>query len=192
MANTNFSKLVENLKLTANGVTFVGINYTNQQGEKSNYLINIGASYENAKKKDLETLQNLDVKNIKNYKGLDSESITVLNEAKKALISALIKPNKTQSQAQKDAYTHLINGMKIHNDTYDLFVFGFKVKKTIQIKGDYKQTDYTYEGAKPLTRAKNYLRVEFMKSTKYRQFKISKNQLHTLKMSGDTITFDLD
>jgi len=189
MANTDFNTLVNNLKNTANGVTFVGINYTNQDNETSQYLVNIGASYENAKKKDLTTLQNLDVKTIENYKGLDQDSINLLDEAKNALIKALIKPNKAQSQAQKDAYTHLLNGMKIHNETHDLYIFGFKVKKSVQIKGNYKPSDFAFEGAKPLTRAKNFIRTQLLKSTKYRQFKISADQLHKMKISGDTITF---
>jgi hypothetical protein len=43
------------------GVSFVSIrNYTNKQGETSNNLINVGASYEKAKQKDIEMLENLD------------------------------------------------------------------------------------------------------------------------------------
>jgi len=181
--------VVENLKTTSNGVTFVGINYTNKDNEQSQYLINVGVSYENAKKKDLLSLQNLDVNKIENFKGLDADSIAVLDDAKKALISALIKPNKAQSQAQIDAYSHLSNGMKIHNETFDLFVFGFKVKKTVQVKGDYKPTEFAFEGAKPLTRAKNFIRTQLMKSSKYRQFKINADQLHKMKVAGDTIIF---
>ena len=184
----NFSTLVENLKAVT-GVSFVGVNYTNQKNEKSQYLINIGVSYENAKAKDLQTLQELKVSEIKNYKGLDKDAITELDKAKDALIKALIKPNKAKSDGQKNAYTHLINGMKIHNKTHDLFVFGFKVKKTVEIKGEYKKTEFAYEGSKPLTRAKNYLRVQYMKSTKYRQFKIVSEQAHKFKLSGDTIIF---
>ena len=41
------------------GVSFVSIrNYTNKFGEVSNNLINVGASYEKAKAKDIEFLEN--------------------------------------------------------------------------------------------------------------------------------------
>ena len=41
------------LNSTPTGVTYFAVNgYTNQKGEKSNRVINIGAKYSNAKKKE--------------------------------------------------------------------------------------------------------------------------------------------
>ena len=182
---TNVAKELSNI----NGISFVGVNYTNQQNEKSQYLINVGVSYQKSKEKDFETLTNLDVSKIADFKGLDVDAQQELKEAKIALLKALIKPNKAQSQAQIDAYTHLFTGLKIHNNTNDLFVFGFKVKKTVEVKGEYKKTEFAYEGAKPLTRAKNFLKVQYFKSSKFRQFKITNEQAHKFSLSKQTIIF---
>ena len=44
------------------GVSFVSIrNYANKSGEVSNNLLNVGASYEKAKQKDIDFLTNLNV-----------------------------------------------------------------------------------------------------------------------------------
>ena len=185
----NTTKLVKELAKIANGVSFVGINYTNQQNEKSQYLINVGASLKNAKLKDIDFLKSFDVTSIKEYKGLDVEAIAELDKAKNALLKALISPNKNRSNGQKNAYTHIVGAIKMHNETNDLFVFGFKQKKTIEILGEYKKTEFAYEGAKPLTRAKNFIKVHYFKSSKFRQFKIDKEQAHNFKLNKETITF---
>jgi len=166
----NLTTLVSNaINGAKNGVSFFSIKgYTNTQGEVTNRVINIGVKYENAKKKDVEFLTNLDVKT------LNSEmSISLLEEARVSLLGALISPNKARSNGQKEAYTHISDAVKFHNETKALYVFGFEVKdkegnskKTILVKGEYKA-----DTRKPLTIAKDLIRNK-MKSTQYRQFKV--------------------
>jgi hypothetical protein len=169
--------LISNLKKTEKGVQFVSVNYINDANEQQRTVFNVGVSYQTAKKKDLEYLQNLDVTTLES--GIDTE---LLNEAKEALIKALIKPNKAMSDGQKNAYEHLGNGLKMHVTEKELYVYGMKVKKTVLVEGTYKA-----DTRKPLTVAKDELR-KGMKSTKYRQFNISK--MKVMKLQGDTLVFN--
>jgi len=152
----------------ANGCTFVRIkDYTNAQGEVQDVTINVGVSYENAKAKDIEFLKGLDVSTLShNYENVD---VTLLEEAREALLAAAIKPNKAMSKGQKDAYTHLVKGIKVHNETEELYVFGTKVKNTKVVK---KQGEYKADTRRPLTIAKDIIRKE-LRAPKYRQYKVS-------------------
>jgi hypothetical protein len=163
---TLVKKALDNSK---NGVSFFSIKgYTNDKGEVSNRVINIGVSYQNAKKKDIEFLTNLDVKTLKSDLG-----VQLLEEARQSLLGALISPNKTRSEGQINAFTNISDAVKIHNETKALYIFGFEVKdkngiskKTIIEKGEYKE-----DTRKPITKAKDFIRT-FLKSSQYRQFKV--------------------
>jgi hypothetical protein len=167
------------LDKTPTGVSFCSVkNYTNEQGEVANHLFNIGASYENAKKKDIEFLTNLDVTTME-WQSAMADVIV----AKQQLISSLEKPDVVRSKAQKDAYFHLNNGLKVHCETGEIYVYGMRVNKTIIKAVEYKETK-----SSALTIAKNELR-KLMKSAKYRQFKFQLNGM-SIKASGEEITFE--
>lgn len=176
----NGIKIVKNLQTTLQtsptGVSFVGVTgYTNSKGEVSNVLLNVGASLANAKAKDIETLQGLKVSSLET----DFET-DLLEQARLALIASLKKPSKARSEGQKDAYTHLGNGLKVHNETNEIYIFGLVYSKTVIKKGEYKKVN-----SRPLTLAKNYLRKKFMRSTKYRQYKLT--QVEGFKLNGQTL-----
>lgn len=173
----NTSELITNLNEIKNGVSFVNILYTNQVNELQKTTFNVGVSYNKAKEKDIEFLKTFDVETLKS-----NMSTELLNEAKDALLKALLKPNKNQSEAQKNAYEHLINGIKQHKETKDVFIFGMKVKKTIVKQGEYKK-----DTRKPLTKAKDLIRSK-MKSTQYRQYKIESTA--KVKLRGNELTFE--
>lgn len=158
------------------GCSFVNIIYTNKEGEIQKTTINVGVSYENAKKKDIEYLKNLDVKTIKS-----NQTNQLLEEARKALLGALISPSKAHSQGQINAYTYLNNGLKIHNETGALYVVGMKVKKEVLV-----EANYSADTRRPLTIAKDDIR-KGMKSTQYRNYDLSQMAKVTLK--GDTLYF---
>lgn len=171
----NLIALFGNLS-TITGVSFVSIVYKNEQNEIQKTLINVGVSYENAKLKDIEYLKDLDVKTIKS-----SQNNATLEQARVALLGALISPNKTRSQGQKDAYNYLNNGLKVHIETGQLYVVGMKVKKEVLVQGEYKA-----DTRRPLTVAKDDIR-KGMKSTQYRNYNLS--NMGSVKIKGDTLIF---
>lgn len=169
-------QLIKRLK-EITGVSFVSVTYINQQNEKQQTLFNVGVDYQRAKQKDIEYLKQLDVTTMKS--NLDSE---LLETARVALLDSFIKPSKTRSEGITSAYTHLGNGLKIHNDTQTIYVYGMKVHKRV-IEEGIQQEDTRSE----LTKAKDAIR-SLLKSTQYRQYKIENSLQY--KISGDTITFE--
>ena len=160
-------------------VSFCSVkNYVNDEGEKSNYLINIGVNYQSAKQKDIKFLMELDVTTMQ----WNCPMVDII-KAQTELLNSLINPSQARSEAQKDAYVHINEALKIHVDTLELFVFGSKVRKTIV-----EAVDYGTDTRKPLTKAKDELR-KLMKSTQYRQFKFKLNGM-AIKTNGEELLFE--
>jgi len=175
---TNTINLVkEALKKSPTGVSFISIkNYTNKDGETSNYLFNIGASYANAVKSDIETLTNLDITQHE-FK----QDKTIIEQARLELIESLTRPNENISNGQKEAYTTLTRGVKIHNETGYLYLYGYRVNKTVITQGTYKEVK-----SRPLTLAKKELK-KLLKTDKFRQFALQVGNSITTK--NDTLEF---
>ena len=148
------------LEKSITGVSFVSIrNYTNKSNEVSNNLVNVGASYQNAKAKDIETLENLNTK-----EHTFKSSPELIEEARKELIAAFISPDETRSNGQKEAYTQILPGVKVHNETGVLYIYGYRESKTVITEGIYKEVK-----SKPLTIAKNELR-KLLRTGKFTQY----------------------
>jgi hypothetical protein len=168
--------LVKNaVSKSVTGVSFFSIkNYTNSSGETSNQLINVGINYEKSKQKDIEFLENI---NLSEY---DFKSpIDLLQQAKAELIAAFIKPNENRSNGQIEAYTTIFSGVKVHNESGLLYIYGYGVSKTILIKGEYKEVK-----SRPLTIAKDELR-KLLKTSHFRNFSLEIG--NEIKASGETI-----
>lgn len=163
---------------TPNGISFFRIkNYKSvETGEVANHLVNIGVSFSKAVEKDIDFLKNLDVRTM-TWKS----SIIDIEIAKTELLNSLITPNQNRSDAQKDAYTIICEGVKVHNETGILYVWGHTIpeKKEIIVEGVYKKVN-----SKPLTIAKNEIR-KLLKSTKYRLFKVDVGNV--LKSAGEVV-----
>ena len=144
------------------GVSFVSIKgYTNSYGEVANNLVNVGASYENAKAKDVATLQAMDVTSM----GGDT---ILLEKARVELINSFLNPNENRSNGQKDAYTHICKGIKVHNETGAVYIFGLREQKKVIIEGTYPVVN-----SRPLTLAKNQLKKGLV-TNKFTQYNLSK------------------
>ena len=162
-----------------NGVSFIAINgYLNSSNEISNNLLNIGASYQNAKNKDIETLQNCDITKL-NF-SVDMPTVLI---AKTELINSLIKPDQNRSDGQINAYTHICTGLKVHNSTGKLYVWGFRENKTVITKGEYKTINKQKK-----TIAKDELKKQLnLRTDKFKQFIL--NNISTMKLNKETLEF---
>lgn len=158
------------------GVTFVSIkNYTNKQNEVSNNLINIGIKYANAKAKDIEFLQNL---NLNDHQF--NSPINLIEDARHELIQAFKKPDLNRSNGQIDAYTQICEGVKVHNETGYLYIYGYREQKTVLTKGDPKKE----VKSAPLTIAKDELR-KLLRTGKFTQYSLEVG--NTIKANGETL-----
>lgn len=157
------------------GVSFVSIrNYTNKDGEVSNNLINVGIKYDSAKKKDVEFLENLDAKQY-TFKSTPE----LIEEARVALIAAFLAPDKARSEGQKDAYTVIVDGVKVHNETGQIYVYGYRENKTVLKEGTYKTVN-----SAALTIAKNELR-KLLRTGKFTQYALECG--NEIKSNGETL-----
>lgn len=157
-------------------VSFLSLkNYKNSQGEVSNNLINIGINYGKSKLQDIETLRNLDVTTLKDVKS----KVIDLEKAKVELITAFEKPDANRSKGQTDAYTIISDGIKVHNETGVLYLYGYRVSKNVIVEGEYKAVN-----SSALTIAKNELR-KLLKTGKFKQYSLEVGNELTAK--GETI-----
>jgi len=169
------SLLNKAVKNSPTGVSFVAINnYKNSSNEVSNNLINIGASYQNAKNSDIEFLENI---NFSEYE-FKSE-LSVLETAKAELIAAFIKPDENRSKGQIEAYTPICAGIKVHNETGVLYVYGYRKNKVVLQTGEYKSVNSSAK-----TIAKNELR-KLLKTGKFTQYALEIG--NEVKAKGDTL-----
>lgn len=170
------ANLTNALAKSPTGVSFVSIKgYTNSYGEVSNNVVNVGASLSNAKTKDIETLQSLDVT------ALGGDSI-LLEKARVELINSFINPNENRSNGQIDAYTIVAKGIKVHNESGEIYVFGLRNSKSVLAEGIYPIVN-----SRPLTIAKNSLKKN-LKSSKFTQFKLSATSV--IKANGEELIFE--
>jgi hypothetical protein len=161
------------------GVSFVSIkNYTNKSGEVANHLCNIGIKLESAKKKDIETLRNLNLNEAIKENGFKSP-ISLLEEARHALIESFINPDENRSNGQINAYTVIFDGVKVHNQTGVLYMYAYREKKDVLVKGEYKTVN-----SRPLTIAKDELRT-LLRTNKFVNFALEVG--NTLKLNGETL-----
>ena len=169
-------KLIEQLK-SITGVSFVSVTHVNQQNEKHQTVFNVGVDYSRAKEKDIEYLKQLDVSTMESSLGIE-----LLEEARLALLDSFQNPSKRKSEGVSNAYTHLGIGLKLHNESKKLFVYGMKVHKRIIKQGIEKE-----DTRSDLTKAKDKIR-SMLKSTQYRQFEIERSSQYIIK--GNTIVFE--
>lgn len=126
--------------------------YQNQFGEISNYDLSFRAPYKQALAKSLV--------NILQYQPIDA----LEKQAQELIIESL---NQSLTNPKEDTtYKHLVPGVKEHQGTGELYVFGMVINKTVLQPGVYKEV-----ASKPLTLARQKLERDLPKS-KYRQFKI--------------------
>ena len=170
IAQKVIDNLIRAIAKSPTGVTMVSIReYRNSKGEISNNIVNIGASLENAKTKDIQFLKNKITSN-------EIEEIARLE-----LIKSFESPDSNRAKGQTDAYTTVTKGIKVHNVTGEIYIFGLRMKKEIIQPGTYPEVK-----SKELTIAKNALRKE-LKSSKFTQFKIS--EISEIRIAGEEISF---
>jgi hypothetical protein len=80
-----------------------------------------------------------------------------------------------------DAYTIITKGIKVHNSTGEVYVFGLRLKKEVIQEGTYPKVN-----SRELTIAKKILSKE-LKSSKFTQFKM--DSISEIRIAGEEITF---
>ena len=180
-------QLVENMILkVSDGSKFTGLEYTNQKGETSQYVININVSYTNAVNKDIAALKNITTIQIEEIQSKNELFTTEMIQKNVATLlqSFIDNQNKetasNQSIAQQTAYINLTPCLKYNFESGLLYLHGAKVSKKVIVPIEYKPVNSRID-----TLCKNTIKKVLNFSTeKYRLFTITPDQLKRVKMNG--------
>ncbi|MDP2692772.1 MAG: hypothetical protein Q8O88_03995 [bacterium] len=177
-------QLIEAFKNAKAG--FIAFPYTNKQNETSKRTIYIGASYENAKQKDIDTISNFLLATDLGYVPSEKYTRADWHDALNELLSSLKNTDVKRSQGQQDAYISITeNGtIKWNIETQELYIQGLNVKKTITEDGIYKEVN-----SAPKTIAKNVIRYEYLSTGKWRTFKV-RNLEGNIRINNDTLEIE--
>ena len=180
----NTKQLIETFKSTNPG--FIAFPYVNKEGEISKRTIYIGASYENAKQKDIDTISNFLLATDLGYIHSEKYSKEDWNNALNELLTSLKSPDQKRSQGQTDAYISITeNGtIKWNIETQELYIQGLNVKKTVVEEGEYKVVK-----SAPKTIAKNVIRSQYLSTGKWRTFKVT-NLNGNIRINNNTIEIE--
>lgn len=182
----DLSKLIDAFK-EHKGVGFISFPYENAQKELARRLVNIGISYENAKKRDLTTLIE-GIEYIENTKYTKADWDMAISELK---VSCDDKAEKSQESlnrsegAIKNFITLTDNGtLKYNTVTQELYIVGSSVKKTVEVAGVYKEVKSSGK-----TIAKNVIKKHYLSTGDFRTFKVG-NLKGNIKINGDILFID--
>lgn len=174
------------------GCQFASLNYTNAYGEVSTYKVLLGASYENAKMNDYETLNNASFPT----QNLEIARISLVN----ALLKNMNKKTQTnQSKGQQDAYINLHKGLRLHKESGEIKIMANLVNKSQtseqktltlsnQKSGNFKKRPTVNSSQKTLDK-EEVEKLLKLKQKNIVQFTLTKDCLQKAKVNGQTLTF---
>lgn len=147
------TNLIDFITVTNNikGVSFASFkNYANSNGEVANHKVNLGATLDNAKAKDLVNMQNTNANDMFEDFTFENSKIDfatfqkAFNELYDSLVKigdknldGTVKVKSARSYAQTDAYTVINSSVKVHNELNRLYIYGLRVSKEILEAGVY-------------------------------------------------------
>jgi RNA binding exosome subunit len=112
--------------------------YTNRYGEVSNQRFNISINYQKAMEQDVKLIRNFDVSEL-----ADRFPMPTLRQAQDELVVALERringEGGARSNAQKDAYVNLGNGLRLKEGT--LYLWGLRMDKQKLMEGEYPEVN---------------------------------------------------
>lgn len=169
------------------GAKFVAFEYTNRFNETAGRLIQINTNYENAVKKDLDIIANVeyvenDQYDLNTFRLAQSE---LIKSAKKTLGDTEglskdeIEKHENRSKGQTDAYVKIAKNIKYNVEKQQIYIFAKEVRKNVITEGVYPHVNKQSK-----TIAKDFIKKS-MKSSKYRNFVVT--NINGIKVNGDTI-----
>lgn len=151
--------------------------YRSESGEVADYNIVFHMSYKNALLRSIAVLESIIPE--------DELEAQAKKECLESFMTSLDKMENTPIEEIEDSYRRFtdsdgqyIKGVKLHEETNTLHVYGLVVNKKVIMPGIYKKTN-----RKPLTIAKDKLR-RLCPVSKFRQFKITPDQLDSICVEG--------
>jgi hypothetical protein len=174
MDNSTFIAELSKLRPSATFLTLKG--YRSESSEVADYSIAFHISYENALKKSIGIISALDLK-----EPLEVQArFELLDSFAKSLGRGAGSPELEERDPTysyfKDDDGNYIKGVKMHDATYTLHLYGLVVHKRVLMPGIHKHVN-----SRPLTIAKDKLR-HLCPVGKFRQFKLLSSQVDSVQV----------
>lgn len=196
--NLTVVKIVQLIEQTneIGGCSFVSLKgYSSEKSngtELADYLVNVGASYKNMVKKDVDIYANFDLSTVDvdkfDYSTIDTKKLT-LEQFKQAVKEALpiALDELQQPKAKRDTSADFwLNKVLVFNfNTNKLRLMGQSINKTTQVKGEFKVV-----ASAPKTIAKRLIEKQAnSRSASLRGFTIE-NFVGSVKVNGETLLIE--
>jgi len=169
--------------------SFVGLrDYTNDKGEVSDYVINVGIKHGVVLSRDLVArLPKIKAEHFLLYSEKYGENVALqaFNEKQISMEKSLTGTND-RAIAQIESYVQIVPGVKMHIESGDFFITGYVISKKVKVKGVYKEVK-----SRPLTLCKKEIDKAGLKAGKYRQFKIAFDKLVEVVTGGKVLEMKL-
>lgn len=161
-------------KATANGARFISFDYTTKgSGEHARYTFALGVNVERAYRRDLSILRGL-----KSH--LSGVALTACEELIESRVTSLkVGIGNNPAYTCRGVYSAEGKGVKTHDATGELHVFGFQIAKVTIAEGTHKSVN-----SSPKTIAKRQIEKR-LKTGRFRQFAVS--NVHSIKVDGKHI-----
>lgn len=182
--NYILSEIVRSMT-TLKAPRFVSFIYENEY-EISAVTILVGANLENAYRRDLAVLEEL------NRHESHPVNKLAINEMMESLKESLEKGIGNNSRyTNKGVYTHVEgnNGsVKVHDDKGMVYLTGTVIRKRVLVKlADRKQVNSSEK-----TLAKNRIKRDYCKMTSFRQYKLDATSLTSISFDRNKVVFNAD
>jgi hypothetical protein len=160
------------------GAKFVSFTYTAKaSGEVAKHTLILGASTETLYQKDLARLTRMRGLLVAIKAGMALEAVDAIIASRMKSLEVGI--GKREDYTNRDTYTHVTAGVKVHTETGAVYVSGLAHHKTVHVAGTYKTVN-----SRPLTIMKS--RVERMlPSSRFRTFAI--DNLSRVAANGEVL-----
>ena len=191
---------IKNLVSSVKGVQFAFITYRTKENfyrteETSIFKLNIGASVTNLYKADIETLENLTVRQIKNNskftKFTESEILFAKNELLQSLNESVAVGVGNNSKYTKQGYfKHINKNIKYtvdeNNEPQQLYINALVESKEVLIEATVKKV----KNSKTKSIIKSLLSYNYLKRSKIRVLRIDLNQIKVLNINKNKLLID--
>jgi hypothetical protein len=176
MNTQQFIKTLSKLRPSSTFLTLKG--YSNEHGEVADYSIVFHISYRSALERSILMLESLVPENDLEAQAKNELLLSYNNSLNKIEDFSIEEMEDNTYSHFKDENGNYIKGIKLHNTTDILHLYGLVANKRILIPGDYKEVK-----SRPLTLAKNKLKKN-LPVNRFRQFKILPSQVEEINVEN--------
>lgn len=191
---------IKNLVSSITGVQFIYLTYTTKEtnyrtSETSIYKLNIGANIGNLYQSDIETLQSLSIEQIKENNKFSQFTHDEINIAKNEILASLqeslnVGIGNNSKYTKQDYYKHINKNIKYstneNNELQQLYINALCESKEVLLPATIKKV----KNSSNKTIIKSLIDRNYLKRSKFREYRIDLNQIRSMSISGHKLLID--